>query len=58
MEKSIKIFWVFWPEGEKLQWFQSQLDPEKTSYTRKDACDIIERSNLFIYYCAVALFHV
>uniref|UniRef100_H3DMU0 Translation machinery-associated protein 16 n=1 Tax=Tetraodon nigroviridis TaxID=99883 RepID=H3DMU0_TETNG len=30
-------------EGEKLQWFQSQLDPEKTSYTRKDACEIIER---------------
>ncbi|CAG12306.1 unnamed protein product, partial [Tetraodon nigroviridis] len=29
--------------GEKLQWFQSQLDPEKTSYTRKDACEIIER---------------
>ncbi|KAI3353313.1 hypothetical protein L3Q82_019851 [Scortum barcoo] len=29
--------------GEKLLWFQAQLDPEKTSYTRKDACDIIER---------------
>lgn len=43
------MFWVFWPEGEKLQWFQSQLDPEKTSYTRKDACEIIERSKLFIY---------
>ncbi|KAM4584305.1 translation machinery-associated protein 16 [Odontesthes bonariensis] len=28
--------------GEKLLWFQSQLDPTKTSYTRKDACDIIE----------------
>ncbi|XP_035515248.1 translation machinery-associated protein 16 [Morone saxatilis] len=29
--------------GEKLLWFQEQLDPEKTAYTRKDACDIIER---------------
>ncbi|KAM7009222.1 translation machinery-associated protein 16 [Tautogolabrus adspersus] len=29
--------------GEKLSWFQEQLDPEKTAYTRKDACDIIER---------------
>ncbi|KAM9363947.1 translation machinery-associated protein 16 [Symphorus nematophorus] len=28
--------------GEKLLWFQGQLDPEKTAYTRKDACDIIE----------------
>ncbi|XP_073320085.1 translation machinery-associated protein 16 [Pagrus major] len=29
--------------GEKLLWFQGQLDPDKTTYTRKDACDIIER---------------
>uniref|UniRef100_A0A3Q3WDP0 Translation machinery-associated protein 16 n=1 Tax=Mola mola TaxID=94237 RepID=A0A3Q3WDP0_MOLML len=29
--------------SEKLLWFQGQLDPEKTTYTRKDACDIIER---------------
>ncbi|XP_054634444.1 translation machinery-associated protein 16 [Dunckerocampus dactyliophorus] len=29
--------------GEKLLWFQAQLDPQKTSYTKKDACDIIER---------------
>ncbi|XP_078119119.1 translation machinery-associated protein 16 [Sander vitreus] len=29
--------------GEKLLWFQEQLDPEKTTYTRKDACDIVER---------------
>ncbi|XP_068176886.1 translation machinery-associated protein 16 [Antennarius striatus] len=29
--------------GEKLLWFQGQLDPEKTVYTRKDACDVIER---------------
>lgn len=43
------FFGVFCSEGEKLQWFQSQLDAEKTSYTRKDACEIIERSKLFIY---------
>ncbi|XP_053188402.1 translation machinery-associated protein 16 [Scomber japonicus] len=29
--------------GEKLLWFQGELDPEKTAYTKKDACDIIER---------------
>ncbi|TDH16337.1 hypothetical protein EPR50_G00018990 [Perca flavescens] len=29
--------------GEKLLWFQEQLDPEKTTYTKKDACDIVER---------------
>ncbi|XP_077426363.1 translation machinery-associated protein 16 [Vanacampus margaritifer] len=29
--------------GEKLLWFQSQLDSEKTTYTMKDAYDIIER---------------
>ncbi|XP_029950573.1 translation machinery-associated protein 16 [Salarias fasciatus] len=29
--------------GEKLLWFQSQLDPTKTTYTKKDACEIIER---------------
>ncbi|XP_041839821.1 translation machinery-associated protein 16 [Melanotaenia boesemani] len=29
--------------GEKLLWFQSHLDPTKTNFTRKDACDIIER---------------
>ncbi|KAM7394443.1 hypothetical protein PAMP_021247 [Pampus punctatissimus] len=29
--------------GEKLLWFQGELDPAKTAYTRKDACEIIER---------------
>uniref|UniRef100_A0A1A7WJ89 Translation machinery-associated protein 16 n=1 Tax=Iconisemion striatum TaxID=60296 RepID=A0A1A7WJ89_9TELE len=29
--------------GEKLLWFQSQLDSTKTNYTQKDACEIIER---------------
>lgn len=24
-------------------WFQGELDPEKSVYTKKDACDIIER---------------
>ncbi|XP_036438853.1 translation machinery-associated protein 16 [Colossoma macropomum] len=28
---------------EKLLWFQSQLDAEKLEYTKKDACEIIER---------------
>uniref|UniRef100_A0A673ZU19 Translation machinery-associated protein 16 n=1 Tax=Salmo trutta TaxID=8032 RepID=A0A673ZU19_SALTR len=29
--------------GDKLQWFQSQLDSEKTEFTKQDACHIIER---------------
>ncbi|XP_037546418.1 translation machinery-associated protein 16 [Nematolebias whitei] len=29
--------------GDKLLWFQSQLDPTKANYTQNDACDIIER---------------
>ncbi|TNN89610.1 Translation machinery-associated protein 16 [Liparis tanakae] len=29
--------------GEKLLWFQEQLDPEKTTYTKKDACELVER---------------
>ncbi|XP_072320097.1 translation machinery-associated protein 16 [Eucyclogobius newberryi] len=28
---------------EKLTWFQGQLDPTMTNYTKKDACDLIER---------------
>ncbi|XP_035406417.1 translation machinery-associated protein 16 [Cygnus atratus] len=28
--------------GEKLQWFQSHLDPNKTDYTKKEACELIE----------------
>lgn len=34
---------MFQITGEKLTWFQSQLDPNKTCYTKKDACEIIER---------------
>ncbi|XP_051559679.1 translation machinery-associated protein 16 [Myxocyprinus asiaticus] len=29
--------------GEKLLWFQNQLDPNKAEYTKHDACEIIER---------------
>ncbi|XP_056265623.1 translation machinery-associated protein 16 [Pseudoliparis swirei] len=29
--------------GEKLLWFQEQLDPEKSTYTKKDACELVER---------------
>ncbi|XP_029474775.1 translation machinery-associated protein 16 [Rhinatrema bivittatum] len=29
--------------GEKLQWFQSHLDNSKREYTKKEACDLIER---------------
>ncbi|XP_072262106.1 translation machinery-associated protein 16 isoform X2 [Pyxicephalus adspersus] len=28
--------------GEKLQWFQSHLDPNKTEYTKQEACELIE----------------
>uniref|UniRef100_K7FCW8 Translation machinery-associated protein 16 n=1 Tax=Pelodiscus sinensis TaxID=13735 RepID=K7FCW8_PELSI len=29
--------------GEKLQWFQSHLDPSKADYTKKEACELIEK---------------
>ncbi|XP_023655125.2 translation machinery-associated protein 16 [Paramormyrops kingsleyae] len=29
--------------GEKLAWFQNQLDPAKEEYTKQDACEMIER---------------
>ncbi|KAJ3613953.1 hypothetical protein NHX12_017531 [Muraenolepis orangiensis] len=28
---------------EKLLWFQGQLETDKTTYSKKDACDVIER---------------
>ncbi|CAG5928638.1 unnamed protein product [Menidia menidia] len=28
--------------GEKLLWFQNELDPTRTNYMRKDACAVIE----------------
>lgn len=44
---------IFSPHtGEKLLWFQGQLDPAKTTYTKKDACDIIERWS-FIHFIIV-----
>ncbi|XP_033975875.1 translation machinery-associated protein 16-like [Trematomus bernacchii] len=29
--------------SEKLLWFQEHLDPEKTAFTKKDACDVVDR---------------
>ncbi|XP_078255109.1 translation machinery-associated protein 16 [Rhinoraja longicauda] len=29
--------------GEKLQWFQSHLDSNKTGYSKQEACEIIEK---------------
>ncbi|XP_066574129.1 translation machinery-associated protein 16 [Amia ocellicauda] len=29
--------------GEKLLWFQSQLDPNKSEYTKADVCELVER---------------
>ncbi|XP_060688844.1 translation machinery-associated protein 16 [Hemiscyllium ocellatum] len=29
--------------GEKLLWFQSNLEPNKTEYTKQEACEIIEK---------------
>ncbi|RVE76069.1 hypothetical protein OJAV_G00005070 [Oryzias javanicus] len=38
-EKATRLNYI----GEKLLWFQSQLDSTKSNYTKKDACEIIER---------------
>ncbi|XP_052546278.1 translation machinery-associated protein 16 [Tympanuchus pallidicinctus] len=37
-EKALRLSII----GEKLQWFQSHLDPNKTEYTKKEACELIE----------------
>ncbi|XP_054846629.1 translation machinery-associated protein 16 [Eublepharis macularius] len=29
--------------GEKLLWFQSHLDPNKAEYTKKEACELVEK---------------
>ncbi|EHB15082.1 hypothetical protein GW7_14929 [Heterocephalus glaber] len=29
--------------GKKLQWFQNELDPPKMKYSKKDACELIEK---------------
>lgn len=47
--------------GEKLLWFQSELDPAKATYTKKDACDIIERFGsglMFILNLEYIIFHL
>ncbi|PNI61748.1 TMA16 isoform 6 [Pan troglodytes] len=38
-EKALRLNLV----GEKLQWFQNHLDPQKKRYSKKDACELIER---------------
>uniref|UniRef100_A0A6I8Q6V8 Translation machinery-associated protein 16 n=1 Tax=Xenopus tropicalis TaxID=8364 RepID=A0A6I8Q6V8_XENTR len=37
-EKALRLSII----GEKLQWFQSHLNPEKEEYTKKEACELIE----------------
>ncbi|XP_040188655.1 translation machinery-associated protein 16 [Rana temporaria] len=37
-EKAIKLSII----GEKLQWFQSHLDPNKSEFTKNETCDLIE----------------
>ncbi|CAN2388734.1 Translation machinery-associated protein 16, partial [Pristimantis euphronides] len=37
-EKALKLSVL----REKLEWFQSHLDPEKTEYTKIEACELIE----------------
>ncbi|MBN3316943.1 TMA16 protein, partial [Atractosteus spatula] len=39
VEKAIRLNAI----GDKLLWFQNQLDPNKAEYTKKDACEIVER---------------
>ncbi|KAB0392248.1 hypothetical protein E2I00_010197 [Balaenoptera physalus] len=29
--------------GQKLQWFQNYLDPQKVEYSKRDACELTER---------------
>ncbi|KAM4802490.1 translation machinery-associated protein 16 [Urocitellus parryii] len=38
-EKALRLNLI----GEKLQWFQSHLDPQKLGYSKKDACELVER---------------
>ncbi|XP_010628175.1 translation machinery-associated protein 16 [Fukomys damarensis] len=38
-EKALRLSLI----GEKLQWFQNELDPKKMRYSKKDACELIER---------------
>ncbi|XP_007116022.1 translation machinery-associated protein 16 [Physeter macrocephalus] len=38
-EKALRLHLI----GEKLQWFQTHLDPKKVGYSKRDACELIER---------------
>ncbi|XP_003479696.2 translation machinery-associated protein 16 [Cavia porcellus] len=38
-EKALRLNLI----SEKLQWFQNELDPQKVRYSRKDACQLVER---------------
>lgn len=38
-EKALRLSII----GEKLQWFQSHIDPAKKEFTKKEACELIER---------------
>ncbi|KAG3294462.1 translation machinery-associated protein 16 [Ictidomys tridecemlineatus] len=38
-EKALRLNLI----GEKLQWFQNHLDPKKLGYSKKDACELVER---------------
>ncbi|XP_069872638.1 translation machinery-associated protein 16 isoform X1 [Dipodomys merriami] len=38
-EKALRLNLI----GEKLQWFHNHLDPQKKRYSKKDACELIER---------------
>ncbi|KAM9086215.1 translation machinery-associated protein 16 isoform 3-T20 [Megaptera novaeangliae] len=38
-EKALRLNLI----GEKLQWFQNHLDPKKVGYSKRDACELIER---------------
>ncbi|KAM4709049.1 translation machinery-associated protein 16 [Discoglossus pictus] len=37
-EKGLRLYLI----GEKLQWFQSHLNPDKNEYTKNEACELIE----------------
>ena len=38
-EKALRLSLI----GEKLQWFQNHLNPKKVGYSKRDACELIER---------------
>ncbi|KAJ1216056.1 hypothetical protein NDU88_003662 [Pleurodeles waltl] len=38
-EKALRLSII----GEKLHWFQNHIDPEKKDFTKKEACELIER---------------